>query len=221
MEPTEADPETDPETAHIRDLVTESVTGYEPVGFADHCWVLHALRELDDAGREIRRTRWAQPLAGAGRHLGSWGFTPSTRVFDGIPLQGLTPPDSGAPDRGSLRALVEVLARFSPDGPDTECYWAQPPLENIGEPVKLRRGRLREALALWDGLGSPGFPNAFPVNWWPVDRSWFVYSDNDLSATEVFGSAELVAAVLATASLDAVRHPLVAEVLDSRPGWLV
>ena len=31
-----------------------------------------------------------------------------------------------------------------------------------------------------------------PTNWWPSDRSWFVYTDWDLWATKVSGPAALV-----------------------------
>ncbi|MFG2825029.1 hypothetical protein ACGFX4_37080 [Kitasatospora sp. NPDC048365] len=212
--------ETSQETDDLRDLVTDSVTGYEPSGYADQCWILHAVWELDGEGRRVRRVRWADLVSGAGRDLGQWGRTLSTRVFDGIPMEGMTRPETGAPDRDSLTGLIETLARFSPDGPDSECFWAQSPLENIGEPVELRRGLLSEAVPLLDGIGSAGFPYAFPVNWWPADRSWFVYSDSDLSATEVHGSKELIAAILADSSFEAVRHPRVSEFEASAPGRL-
>ncbi|GAA4885712.1 hypothetical protein GCM10023235_78510 [Kitasatospora terrestris] len=205
------------ETDVLRGLVTDSVTGYEPSGYADWCWILHAIWELDDEGRRVRWVRWADLVSGAGRDLSQWGQTLSTRVFEGIPTEGMTRPETVAPDRDSLTGLIEILARFSPDGLDTGCFWAQSPLENIGEAVELRRGPLGEAVPLRDGIGSAGFPCSFPVNWWPADRSWFVYSDSDLSATEVHGSKELIAAILADSSFEAVRYPHVSEPEVSAP----
>ena len=48
---------------------------------------------------------------------------------------------------------------------------------------------------------------ASPSNIWPEDRSWFVYSDWDLSGTRVSGTAKLIDAVVADLKLETINYP--------------
>ncbi|MFQ6199470.1 hypothetical protein [Streptomyces sp. NPDC000405] len=195
----------------------EALLGYEPLeGFPDRCWVLHTIT----VGGE--RVRWDDVLAQAGKRLEDWQHTPSYKVFGGLELpEGCEGPDLGEIDRSSLARLVEVLARHSPDGSRTECYWAQAGIEDVGCPVPARRGRLDEALGHYDACAWPDWTvvTQFPAHWWPVVGSWFVLTDWDLSATEVFGTPALIADLLADDELDAVRHPSVAEVRGNYAQW--
>ncbi|MBB4790509.1 hypothetical protein [Streptomyces nodosus] len=135
--------------------------------------------------------------------------------------EDLEGPNLGEIDRDSLACLVEVLARHSPDGPRTDCYWAQAGIEDAGRPIPARRGRLEEALAHHDACARPArtVHTRFPAHWWPVEGSWFVLTDWDLSATEVFGPPALIADLLGDAGLDAVRHPGIAEVQGGFAQW--
>ncbi|MGW5424100.1 hypothetical protein [Streptomyces sp. NPDC003943] len=189
----------------------ESILGHEPAdGYEDRCWVLHTIHD------GARRLRWREVLAGAGRRLEDWRHTPSYLVLAGIDgREHQDGPSAGEIDRDCLGRLVTLLARYSAEGPDTPCYAAQAAIEDAGAPVPARHGRLGDALAhhdLCSGRGGGGW-GQFPANWWAVDGSWFVLTDWDLSATEVFGSAALVAALLADEELEAVRMPSIAEVL--------
>ncbi|AUG80998.1 hypothetical protein CFP65_6340 [Kitasatospora sp. MMS16-BH015] len=191
--------------------------GYEPQeGFADRCWVLHAVTV------QSRRARWDEVVAHAGRRLADWQYTPSFRVFEGLDLpEGLEGPELGEIDRGSLDSLIAVLARHSPDGLRTDCYWTQAWIEDVGSPIPARRGRLDEALAHHDASTGPArtISTQFPAHWWPVAGSWFVLTNWGLSATEVFGPAALIADLLADDGLDAVRHPSIAEVEGGSARW--
>ncbi|MEU9045216.1 MULTISPECIES: hypothetical protein [unclassified Kitasatospora] len=195
----------------------EAILGYEPQeGFPDRCWVLHTVTVRGE------RVRWDDMLARAGKRLEDWQYTPSFRLFEGLDLpEDVEGPDLGEIDRGSLARLVEVLARHSPDGLRTECYWAQAGIEDAGRPIPARRGRLEEALAHHDACAWPDrtVHTQFPAHWWPVEGSWFVLTDWDLSATEVFGPPALIADLLADDGLDAVRHPSIAEVEGSVAQW--
>ncbi|MFE3505784.1 hypothetical protein [Kitasatospora sp. NPDC059160] len=200
----------------------EAVLGYEPdgpwpgsgqaPGYADRCWVLHTLR-VD--GRPVR---WAEALAGAGRRLADWPCTLSYLVFDDrAALSGeVDVPLIGEPDRDCLARLVEVLARHSADGPATDCRLASAAIEDLLRPVTAHRGRLDEVLAHYDAR--PGYAQ-FPAHWWSADRSWFVLTNWDLSATEVFGPPALIADLLADPGLEAVRHPSIAEIADGAARW--
>lgn len=193
----------------------EAVLGYEPQeGFPDRCWVLHAVTVRGE------QARWNDVLAQVGKRLEDWQFTPSFRVFEGLDLP-VEKPDMGEIDRDSLAHLVEILARHSPEGHRTECYWAQAAIEDIGRPIPARRGRLDEALAHHDASTWPDRTTGirFPAHWWPVEGSWFVLTNWDLSATEVFGPAALIADLLTDDTLDAVRHPSIAEVQGNSARW--
>ncbi|MGW1072291.1 hypothetical protein [Streptomyces sp. NPDC002537] len=193
----------------------EAILGYEPQdGFADRCWILHTAYE------GAARVRWRDVLTGVGKRLGDWQHTPSWKVFHGL-SGDFGHPSLGEIDRECLDRLVEVLARHSPDGLGTECYWAQAAIEDLSRPVLARRGRLGEALAHHDACGPPNWvvSEQFPAHWWPRDGSWFVLTNWDLSATEVFGDEALIADLLADGGLEAVRHPSIAEVEDNCAEW--
>ncbi|WP_051830287.1 hypothetical protein [Streptomyces novaecaesareae] len=194
----------------------DAVLGYEPNapehGFADGCWVLHTLRV------DGQRVCWSEALAGAGRQLADWPGTLSNLVFDERvrPAGEVEWPQLGAPDRDCLARLVEVLARHSADGPGTACCFASAAIEDLLEPVEAHRGRLDEAVAHHDADPSGC---RFPAHWWPSDRSWFVLTNYDLNATEVFGPPALIADLLADTELEAVRHPRIVDVAPGRPRW--
>ncbi|QHC23245.1 hypothetical protein [Streptomyces sp. GS7] len=195
----------------------EAVLGYEPQeGFLDRCWVLHSVTVRGE------RVRWDDVLAHAGKRLEDWQHTPSFRVFEGLDLpEDLEKPELGEIDRDSLARLVGVLARHSPDGLRTECCWTQAAIEDIGRPIPARRGRLDAALGHHDACAWPHRTTGsqFPAHWWPLEGSWFVLTDWDLSATEVFGPPALIADLLADDGLDAVRHPSIAEVQGNPAQW--
>ncbi|MGW3044527.1 hypothetical protein ACWC9T_31795 [Kitasatospora sp. NPDC001159] len=125
-------------------------------------------------------------------------------------------PQIGEPDRDCLARLADVLARHSADGPGTVCCFASAAIEDVGEPVAAHRGRLDEATAHYDARPAG---RQFPAHWWPADRSWFVLTNWDLSATEVFGPPALFAELLADAELEAVRHQGIEEAAYDRARW--
>ena len=62
-------------------------------------------------------------------------------------------------------------------------------------------GMLPEASDLVVGGGL----DCTPGNLWPDDRSWFVYTDADLMATKVSGSAALIAVLEGDPHLETLR----------------
>ena len=48
---------------------------------------------------------------------------------------------------------------------------------------------------------------ASPTNFWPSDRSWFVYTDWDLLGTKVSGPAELIEALRMHPTLEVLDFP--------------
>jgi hypothetical protein len=67
----------------------------------------------------------------------------------------------------------------------------------------LLEATLAELPGIYDWPEAAGSPS----NIWPDDRSWFVYSNYDLSGTRVSGSAELVASVVADSELETITAP--------------
>ncbi|MCX4985187.1 hypothetical protein [Streptomyces sp. NBC_00572] len=190
----------------LRAALTAADCGYEPRGgYEDRCWLLHAIHDGPV------RLRWDEVLSREGRRLADWPGTLSYLVFEGVAgAEELEGPDPAELDRMSLARLVEHLIRHSPKGPDTSCGAAQAPVATLpGEPLVARRGRLGDALAHHDAM--PDF--RFPATWWAADGRWLVLTDWDLSATEIFGDAALIAALIADPELDAVRRPGIAEAL--------
>ncbi|MEK9520855.1 hypothetical protein MIU24_15865 [Streptomyces venezuelae] len=188
----------------LRAALAEAGCGYEPRGgYEDHCWILHAIHDGPV------RLRWDEVLSRAGRSLEAWPGTLSYLVFEDVPgTEHLEGPDPAELDRASLARLVEHLIRGGPRGADTPCGSAQAGAATpLGGSTVARRGRLGDALAHHDA--GPDFH--FPATWWAADGGWLVLTDLDLSATEVFGDAALIAGILADPELDAVRRPTIAE----------
>jgi len=46
-----------------------------------------------------------------------------------------------------------------------------------------------------------------PSNWWPVDQTWMLYTDWDLWATKVSGTAELIDAIVNDEALETIEWP--------------
>jgi hypothetical protein len=113
-------------------------------------------------------------------------------------------PDEGSLDCESLEALTELLAQASPDGHATKCFGYFTPLvsADFDRPpmCAFRLGDVQEVSAT-----TP--MELTPSNWWPIDRSWFVYTDWDLSATKVSGSLSLITSLTTAADLETIIWP--------------
>lgn len=150
-----------------------------------------------------RRLRWHELAA---RDDVSWGgkrHPPSHSwwKFKSWPLN-IQPPCEGSLDAESAIALLAVLIPHSGLGAATSC------VAHVGA---HHSGYEHE-----NGLFLPFELNVLPLhgddewaitpsNFWPDDRSWFVYTDWDLWATKVSGSHSLIADIERSTSLETVR----------------
>ncbi|CAM4054638.1 hypothetical protein TSST111916_19965 [Tsukamurella strandjordii] len=161
-----------------------------------------------------QRIRWSDYI-GAGFGEGR-RYPPCAHWFpDGFGFPpSIAPPCEGSLDHESLDGLLAAIASVSPDGSTTECfaYFGGGPLLNEGSESGLWRCRLSEIPELVAATGGVvedprgrTFSGFSPSNFWPIDRSWFVYTDYDLWGTEVSGSPELIAAVEAHQDLETVH----------------
>ena len=111
----------------------------------------------------------------------------------------LEPPTEGSLDEESLLALTEVLTRFT--APQAPCMFYS------GFLIDFDKARVYEGVLgdlMW--FVGPREGRIFtPSNFWPADRSWFVYTDYDLCATRVSGSPELIDALSEADGLDTLR----------------
>jgi hypothetical protein len=106
----------------------------------------------------------------------------------------IEPPDEESLDVASLRVLVDRLAMGSVDRDLTRCVAYYSPLANGAsfDETWMREIELGDIPSCVDrSAGRIGTPS----NWWPLDRSWMVYTDWDLWATKVSGPTDLIALV--------------------------
>jgi hypothetical protein len=111
-------------------------------------------------------------------------------------------PDEGSLDSEQFLRLVEHLAAVSPRGRAKDCFacYAYLPAMWLDGDVVFAGcvGELPSVLDLDDFAATPN-------NIWPADRSWLVYTDYDLSATKVSGSAHLIERLEADLELETMR----------------
>lgn len=114
----------------------------------------------------------------------------------------IAPPGEGSLDREQFLRLLEHLAVASRDGWECTCfaYYATGASGEWDEDV-VYDGRLADLASLIerDDL------RATPSNIWPADRSWLVYTDYDLWATKLSGSAHLIERLEADPELEMMR----------------
>lgn len=153
-------------------------------------------------GQDWRRVSWMDYLDRSEGRGPDCGYPPGSGWFPGgsWPVS-IVPPPEGSLDEESLAALINVLATGSSNGLETECYayYAPLPAGDFDTP-HLWQGPLRSIPELIDDLGG-AYPSS-ATNFWPADRSWFIWSDWDLLGTKVSGSPELVTAVKANSTLE-------------------
>ncbi|WP_051433263.1 hypothetical protein [Promicromonospora kroppenstedtii] len=201
-------PVADPQAALAwipQDVREDGVTcGMDASGWEDDTWVLHDLTvPIDLADREegprVRR-RWHdvtdEDLAAVSK---ARGWPPNAMYL----IRKLHWPDveveEGVFDGESQTALLDIVSEFS--GPDVACfaYYGMVPA-NEYERLTVLEGTLSAIGSLT--RNEDLFRGLSPSNWWPSDRSWFVWTDYDLTATRVSGSRALIEAVRSDSRLE-------------------
>ncbi|MEU4807010.1 hypothetical protein [Actinosynnema sp. NPDC023587] len=163
---------------------------------------------VEAPGEGWRRLRWRALADRLGFGLGV--DQPVPPCFRWFPMNSwpvdILPPSEGSLDGTSLRALLQVLSQHSPAGDETQCFafYGSSPTGDYDNPTVYSGsiGAVAAFSASEDVTGSPS-------NFWPDDRSWFVYTDWDCMATKVSGSHDLVEAMRAAADLE--TFPIKAE----------
>ncbi len=155
-----------------------------------------------------RRLRWSELAERLSVSLDGHETPPNYRWF---PYRSwpssLQPPNEGSLNSQGLETLVDLLAAFSSGGRSTRCVAYYSPLANGArfEEDFVREVALGEIGSVVDReRGRVGTPS----NWWPLDRSWMVFTDWDLWGTKVSGPLELVDELRSSRSIECIDwHP--------------
>jgi hypothetical protein len=152
-----------------------------------------------------RRLSWRELGARLGRDPLGCAHPPSLGSFPyrswPVNIDG---PEEGSLDRDELERLVDHLARGTEGGLEAECvaFYGQIPAAEFDEATLFqgRLGHISRLHAVVDLSGSPS-------NFWPVDRSWFVYTDYDLCGTKVSGDRGLIRRLEGDPELESASLP--------------
>jgi hypothetical protein len=143
----------------------------------------------DHPGDGWQRITWRELAERLGVTFDGVTVPPCFRWFPytSWPLR-IEPPCEGSMEGDDLVDLVDVLAKHSLVGLDTQCIFAFSYLTrgDFANP-NLLRASLSEVLDVYKEN------ERSPNNFWPEDHGWFVYTDWDLMGTKVSGSNALIA----------------------------
>jgi hypothetical protein len=113
----------------------------------------------------------------------------------------IAPPAEGSLDREQFLRLLDHVAEVSVDEYRSTCTSYYSPLASSDfDNLTVFTCELRELTGLYDDEELAGSPN----NMWPDDRSWLTFTDEDLWATKVNGSPELINRLIADTELETV-----------------
>jgi hypothetical protein len=148
-----------------------------------------------------RRLRWDVLAERLGTDPPSDSWLPSLDVFPirSWPIR-ISGPEEGCLDPDEFARLIEHLAAFTTEGMRGACLIVHAGLwtGDLEQPA-VWESTLRELRDLYVGDQIPS-----PSNIWPLDRSWFVWTDYDLCGTKVSGSSDLVAQVVSDPGLESM-----------------
>jgi hypothetical protein len=149
-----------------------------------------------------RRLRWSELAARLDHDPYALDVPPCLRSFpySSWPAN-IVPPAEGSLDREQFVGLLDHLAELSEVGYQTTCNAYYSPLASGDfDHHTVFRCELRELTKLYDDEDLAGSPN----NVWPDDRPWLTFTDEDLWATKVSGSRELIERLMADDELETV-----------------
>ena len=138
---------------------------------------------------EWQRLRWVELANRLGTPLGHPAVPPCFRWFAyrSWPAS-IMPPTEGSLDEVNLASLLTVLGRFT-DALEIVAVYGLVATAVLSDVDRAFRGDLNSLPSLVDPTAHRA---GTPSNFWPEDRSWFVYTDWDLWATKVSGSKQLI-----------------------------
>ena len=136
-----------------------------------------AIRDDEAAtpSEDCKRVRWSELAERLGVEFAALPVPPCYRWFPHASWPAAVwGPSEGSLDHESLNNLGDFLVTQSPDGEATNCIGYLTPIasRDFDRPhmSAFRLGHVR-------AVAATGPMEMAPSNWWPVDKSWFVYTD--------------------------------------------
>lgn len=185
--------------------------GMDVPGWEDETWILHdatvatvatvATDALDPKNGHRTRHRW--------RDLTDRDLVAAAAASDFPPnamhlLKGCNWPDAtieeGVFEGESQTALLNLLKAFSGAQADCFAFFGKVTAHDYDR-LTVLEGPLAAITTL---RRAELFNEVSPSNWWPTDRSWFVWTDYDLTTTRVSGPRTLIQQVRAHPALETV-----------------
>lgn len=193
--------------------------GVCPVGYASYTRIFHAIFEAPEPhhpGEGVNsrplglvtrpagwtRTTWRDFCERQGLNftmeMQKYGLEILTDLFSpwlmktvGWPTW-MQPPTEGSLDEESLRRLIDILLEACGDC-QVVAYYCPTVMAHLDDLPTLFGGRLSEIWTLAHDVSTGG---CSPQNWWPLDRSWVVYTDWDLTSTIIAATPKLSSELL-------------------------
>ncbi|RFA06568.1 hypothetical protein B7R21_19560 [Subtercola boreus] len=113
-------------------------------------------------------------------------------------------PNEGQLNEKDLQSVVDAVKTILPETTE-ECiaFFAALPAQEF-DSATVYSGSLNDL----QQLVRTETGHATPSNIWPIDRTWFIYTDWDLLATKISGPVELINAIEASPELETIRWPV-------------
>ncbi len=150
------------------------------------------------------RIRWSELSTRTGTSMDDHAFPPCFKWFPfrSWPVS-MEPPPEGSLDQTSLEALIPHLVDAAPAD---ECIAAYGLVAaGLVDEIRCFRGPISRIQEL---INPDQRRVGTPSNIWPIDRSWFVYTDWDLWGTRVSGPQSLIDSLVSDQDLETLQwHP--------------
>ncbi|HEU5128419.1 MAG TPA: hypothetical protein VFU12_10560 [Glycomyces sp.] len=170
----------------------------------DKAWVPGgSLGWTTDPGPGWRRLRWSELAARLGEPMLLPGCGPFYGCFPTVRIDGrswpasIQPPGEGSLDVQSWSRLVHILRSFSAVNTDCFAFYGL-----LSTPKWDKPHLYRGPSSCLGGLERLGYKSS-PSNLWPDYQDWFLYTDYDLWGTRVWGSDDLLDALVSDRIIEA------------------
>ena len=205
------------EWLNSRNFWSDGLTGYRISGWEASTWVLHSAFKTPDQSSDLvdpettmdfivpdsnwERIRWKDFDRYFDVSISS-EFPPGfSRFSQMLWPENFVLPCEGTLDAISLHALQNSIALNTSKGMRAECiaYYSA-----MASDLEFEEGWLCELTLdeLPEIVNPKEVRSGTPNNFWPIDKSWMVYTDHDLWGTLISGSQDLITTLKSNSMLE-------------------
>lgn len=150
------------------------------------------------------RLRWSELASRLGLELGAGMSNPPSDSWLPLALPAnILAPNEGQLNEEDLQSVVDVVKTVLPETTeDCIAFFAALPTQDF-DSATAYSGSLPDL----QQLVRTETGHATPSNIWPIDRTWFIYTDWDLLATKISGPVDLIDAIGASPELETIHWP--------------